>query len=189
MPSRELIDDVTPNHPVLVHRFDRSMFLANSLALKLAGVTDATPEPATARFVSDADGRLTGILKGSAVDLVRKAMPPISFDQRLVQVRAVLQEAREGGVTTMQDLTSAEQLRAYQELQPRGELTSRIMLRPTLDNVTHTAGSASPAASATTGSSSSATRRGSTGSWAAAARCSSSRTSNDPKNKGLLRES
>ena len=33
-----------------------------------------------------------------------------------MQVRAVLKEAREGGVTTMQDLTSAEQLRAYQEL-------------------------------------------------------------------------
>ena len=60
------------------------------------------------------------------------------FEQRLVQVRAVLKEAREGGVTTMQDLTSAEQLRAYQELQRRGELTSRILLRPTLDNVTHT---------------------------------------------------
>ena len=54
-----------------------------------------------------------------------------------MQVRAVLREAREGGVTTMQDLTSADQLRAYQELQKRGELTSRIMLRPTLDNVTH----------------------------------------------------
>jgi hypothetical protein len=50
-------------------------------------------------------------------------------------VRAVLKEAREGGVTTVQDLTTAEQLRAYQELQKRGELTVRIMLRPTLDRV------------------------------------------------------
>jgi predicted amidohydrolase YtcJ len=66
-------------------------------------------------------------------------IPPVSFEQRLVQVRAVLREAREGGVTTMQDLTSAEQLRAYQSLASRGELTSRIMLRPTLDNVAHTA--------------------------------------------------
>ena len=56
-----------------------------------------------------------------------------------MQVRAVLKEAREGGVTTMQDLTSADQLRAYQELQRRDELTARIMLRPTLDNVDHVA--------------------------------------------------
>ena len=48
---------------------------------------------------------------------MRKVIPPVPFEQRLVQVRAVLKEAREGGVTTMQDLTSAEQLRAYQELQ------------------------------------------------------------------------
>jgi predicted amidohydrolase YtcJ len=137
-PSRDLIDAVTGSHPVLVQRFDRSMYLANSLALKMAGITESTPNPPDGEIVKDANGRLTGILKGSAADIVRKVIPPIPFEQRLVQVRAVLKEAREGGVTTMQDLTSAEQLRAYQELQRRGELTSRIMLRPTLDNVVHT---------------------------------------------------
>jgi hypothetical protein len=137
-PSRELIDAVTPHHPVFVNRFDRSMFLANSVALKLAGITENTPNPPNGEIVKDAFGKVTGILKGSAADLVRKVIPPISFEQRLIQVRAVLREAREGGVTTMQDLTTAEQLRAYQELQRRGELTARIMLRPTLDNVTHT---------------------------------------------------
>lgn len=137
-PSRDLVDAVTPDHPVFVQRFDRSMYLANSLALKLAGITDATPDPPNGEIVKDASGRLTGILEGSAANIVRKVIPPIPFEQRLVQVRAVLKEAREGGVTTMQDLTSAEQLRAYQELQAKGELTSRIMLRPTLDNVTHT---------------------------------------------------
>lgn len=136
-PDRRLIDDVTANHPVLVNRFDSSMFLANSRALQLAGITDTTPNPAGGEFARDATGRLTGILKGSAVNVVRKAVTPISFEQRLVQVRAVLQEAREGGVTTLQDLTSAPQLRAYQALRERGELTSRLMLRPTLDTAEH----------------------------------------------------
>ena len=134
IPDRELIDDVTPSHPVLVNRFDSSVFLANSRALQLAGITSSTPNPEGGEFVRDASGRLTGLLKGSAVAAVRKAVTPISFEQRLVQARAVLQEAREGGVTTMQDLTSADQLRAYQALETRGELTARIMLRPTLDN-------------------------------------------------------
>jgi predicted amidohydrolase YtcJ len=136
-PSLALVDPVTPEHPVFVQRFDRSMYLANSLALKAAGITEATPNPPNGEIVKDAEGRLTGILRGAAADLVRKVVPPVPFEQRLVQVRAVLKEAREGGVTTIQDLTSAEQLRAYQELQRRGELTSRIMLRPTLDNVVH----------------------------------------------------
>jgi predicted amidohydrolase YtcJ len=137
MPSRELIDAVTPDHPVFVNRFDRSMFLANSKALELAGITAQTPSPTGGEIVKDASGRPTGILKGSAADLVRKVIPPVPFEQRLVQVRAVLKEARESGVTTMQDLTSAEQLRAYQELRRAGELTARIMLRPTLDNAPH----------------------------------------------------
>jgi predicted amidohydrolase YtcJ len=138
-PSRDLVDPVTPDHPVFVNRFDRSMFLANSAALRLAGIADGTPNPAGGEIVRDAAGRPTGILKGTAADLVRKVIPPIPFAQRLVQVRAVLREAREGGVTTIQDLTSAEQLRAYQALKAAGELTARIMLRPTLDNVEHVA--------------------------------------------------
>lgn len=137
-PDRVLVDGFTPEHPVFVQRFDRSMYLANSLALKLAGISERTPNPAGGEIVRDSSGRLTGVLKGSAADLVRKVIPAISFEQRLVQVRAVLDEARRGGVTTMQDLTTGEQLRAYRELQRRGELTSRIMLRPTLDTVVHT---------------------------------------------------
>jgi predicted amidohydrolase YtcJ len=134
MPDRRMIDDVTPEHPVFVNRFDRSVYFANGLALQLAGVTEATPNPPDGEFVRDASGRLTGLLRGSAAQVVRRAVAPVSVEQRLAQVRAVLQEAREGGVTTIQDLTSAAQLRAYQKLKDAGELTARIMLRPTLDN-------------------------------------------------------
>jgi hypothetical protein len=139
-PHRSLIDSVTPDHPVLVNRFDRSMYLANSRALELAGITAGTLAPTGGAIERDESGTPTGILQGSAVDLVRNAITPKSFDQRLAEVRAVLDEARRGGVATIQDITSAEQLRAYQELKDRGELTARIMIRPSLDNVVHTAG-------------------------------------------------
>jgi predicted amidohydrolase YtcJ len=137
LPDRTLIDPVTPDHPVLINRFDRSVFLANSLALGLAGVSETTPDPPGGQIERDASGRVTGRLRGTAVDLVRRAIPPLTMDERLVQVRAVLQEAREGGVTTLQDLTPPEQLRAYQELKRRGELTARILLRPPLSAVAH----------------------------------------------------
>jgi len=138
-PDRSLIDAVTPDHPVLVSRFDRSMSLANTRALELAGLDEHTPVPSGGAIERDQSGRLTGILRGAAVELVERVIPPIPFEQRLAQVRAVLREAREGGVTTMQDITSAEQLMAYRELQRTGELTARIMIRPSLDNVVHTA--------------------------------------------------
>jgi predicted amidohydrolase YtcJ len=66
-------------------------------------------------------------------------IPQVPFEQRLAQVRAVLKEARESGVTTMQDLTTAPQLQAYQELRRRGELTARILLRPQLWEAPHVA--------------------------------------------------
>src|SRR5439155_7405413 len=113
LPSRDLIDPVTPDHPVFLNRFDRSVYLANSRALKSAGIDEQTQAPAGGEIVKDAAGRPTGLLKGSAADLVRKIIAPMSFEQRLVQTRAVLQEAREAGVTTMQDLTTAPQLEAY----------------------------------------------------------------------------
>ncbi|HSF19134.1 MAG TPA: amidohydrolase [Vicinamibacteria bacterium] len=138
-PDRNLIDSATTKHPVLVSRFDRSMHLANSLALDLAGIDESTPDPPDGGIVKDASGRLTGILTGSAFDLVQKVIPPISFEQRLIQVRAVLKEAREGGVTTIQDLTSAEQLMAYQHLKENGELTVRIMIRPNVFQAEHVA--------------------------------------------------
>jgi predicted amidohydrolase YtcJ len=136
-PTRALIDPITPDHPVLVNRFDRSMYLANTKALDIAGITASTPNPPGGEIVKDSNGRPTGILKGTAADLVRRVQAPVSFEARLVQVRAVLQEAREGGITTMQDLTSAEQLMAYQALQRAGELTSRISVRPQLWEVEH----------------------------------------------------
>jgi predicted amidohydrolase YtcJ len=139
-PHRDMIDPVTPDHPVLLSRFDRSMFLANTLALEAAGIDASTPVPEGGAIERDADGRLTGILRGSAVALVQDVIPPTPFDQRLVEVRAVLQEARRGGVTTIQDLSDAEQVQAYQHLREQGELTARIMIRPDIFQVEHVAG-------------------------------------------------
>jgi hypothetical protein len=135
MPDRSSVDPITPDHPVFVNRFDRSAYFANARALEAAGIDERTVPPPGGEIVKDASGRLTGVLKGAAADLVRKVIPPIPFEQRLVQVRAVLQEAREGGVTTIQDLTTPAQLLAYQELRRRGELTARINLRPQLWDV------------------------------------------------------
>jgi predicted amidohydrolase YtcJ len=67
--------------------------------------------------------------------MVQGVIPPMPFEQRLVGVRAVLQEAREGGVTTIQDLTDAEQMMAYQYLKRAGELDIRIMARPNIFQV------------------------------------------------------
>lgn len=134
-PRKSMIDSFTDAHPVLVSRFDRSMHLANTVALEMAGITKSTQNPEGGEFVRDDAGELTGILRGSAFSVVRRAMPPKSFEQRMIEFEAVQDEARRGGVTTIQDLTSKEMLRVYQETRKRGSLTVRVMLRPTLFEV------------------------------------------------------
>jgi len=137
-PHRDMVDSFTGEHPVLVSKFDGSMHLANSLALELAGVDEDTTNPEGGEFVRDDNGRLTGVLKGRAVNVVRRAQSPKSFDLLMREFEEVQKEARAGGITTIQDLTSAQMLRVYQQTRKNGDLTVRVNLRPTMfevDNV------------------------------------------------------
>ncbi len=131
LPSKELIDPGTPNTPVAVSRYDGHMVLANSLALKLAGITAATPEPAGGVIVRDAQGNPTGILKDAAQDILFRAVPPLPHDERLRAVRRAMAHAASLGVTSVQNM-SAEfaDVAAYSELAERGELTVRIYAAP-----------------------------------------------------------
>jgi predicted amidohydrolase YtcJ len=134
-PHRDMIDAFTDDHPVLVSKFDRSMHLANSLALEMAGVDENTSDPEGGEFVRDDDGRLTGILRGRAFNVVRRAQTPKSFELLMGEFEEVQKEARAGGITTIQDLTSAQMLRVYQQTRSNGDLTVRVNLRPTMFEV------------------------------------------------------
>src|SRR5262245_55201254 len=81
MPTKELIDPVTPDNPVFVNRYDGHMALANSIALKLAGVTKETPDPPGGTIVRDSKGEPTGALKDAAMNYVFKVIPPLTHDQ------------------------------------------------------------------------------------------------------------
>ena len=59
-PHAPAIDAATPDHPVFVQRLDGHMALANSLALRLAGITRETPDRRGGTIVRDAQGEPTG---------------------------------------------------------------------------------------------------------------------------------
>lgn len=127
LPTRQLLDAVTPDHPVFVQRLDGHMGVANSLALTLAGVTRATEPPEGGTIVRDASGDPAGIFKDNAMDLVTRAIPADSLEVTIDKARAALKHAASLGITTIQDMTaSATELRAYQALRASGELTARI---------------------------------------------------------------
>ncbi len=60
------------------------------------------------------------------MNLVYRVIPPPSEEQLLRMVRAAMEEARRFGVTSIHDISSTEDVRAYQTLADRGELTLRI---------------------------------------------------------------
>lgn len=126
MPTREWIDAETPDNPVWVDRYDGHMALANSLALKLAGVDRNTPDVPGGVIVRDAEGNPTGALKDAATELVNRVIPPPSEERLTAAIRAALAEAASHGVTGVNDISDAADLRVYQKLLARGELTLRI---------------------------------------------------------------
>lgn len=76
LPDRSLLDAVVPDRPVALRRTDGHVMLVNTVALHLAGIDHATPDPDGGVIVRDASGNPTGILKDLAVDLVERVIPP-----------------------------------------------------------------------------------------------------------------
>src|SRR5688572_5909222 len=123
LPTKELIDRFTPNTPVFVNRLDGHMSLANSVALKLAGVTSATKDPDGGVIVRDPKtGEPTGVLKDSAQSFVWKVIPASTFEEKLAAARAATNHAASLGVTSVQDVSAGVDVGVYQTLLARGEL-------------------------------------------------------------------
>jgi Predicted metal-dependent hydrolase with the TIM-barrel fold len=134
LPTKELIDRFTPNTPVFVSRLDGHMALANSLALKLGGVTSKTVDPPGGVIVRDANGEPTGILKDAAQSFVWNVKTESTFEEKLMAARAASNYAARLGVTSVQDVSAGSDVGVYQTLLDRGDLKTRIYAMTPLPN-------------------------------------------------------
>ncbi len=126
LPTKELIDAATPDHPVFIDRLDGHMALANSLALKLANVTKDTKEVEGGLIVREANGNPTGVLKDAAMVYINRVIPGFSFEQKLEAAQAATDYAASLGVTSVQDMSAGNDVGVYQELMRQGKLKTRI---------------------------------------------------------------
>jgi predicted amidohydrolase YtcJ len=136
LPTAATIDKAVKDRPVFIRRYDGHMGLANSAALKLAGITAATKDPPGGVIYRLADGKTpSGILKDNAMSLVERLIPEPDDEEILEAVLAAQKAAAEVGVTSVQDLdgsgpeTRRKLFRIYQKLARDGKLTCRIDLR------------------------------------------------------------
>lgn len=141
LPTRDLADAATTNHPVFVNRLDGHMALANSLALKLAGITRETRDVDGGLIVrGPKTGEPTGILKDAAMALVEKVIPEKTFEDKLMAARAATEHAAQLGVTSVQDVSGNADVGVYQALLDRRELKTRIYSMWPLPKWEHLAG-------------------------------------------------
>ena len=148
LPNKGMIDGFTGERPVLVRRFDRKVYLANSAALERAGIRKGVPDPEGIAVERSRDGEPTGALfnpVSGAVestvlvrDNVRALFDPLipepSREQRIQETLRAWEQMRKVGVTSYSDVTSAPvQVDIYRELREKGLMTARVRYRPPLD--------------------------------------------------------
>ncbi len=106
------------DRPAFLTSYDGHTGWANSRALKLAGITRRTPNPANGIIVKDPrTGEPTGVLKEAAMALVSSLVPKPTRDEQIAALRAAITEAHRRGVTSVQNASgTADELGIYDEL-------------------------------------------------------------------------
>jgi predicted amidohydrolase YtcJ len=136
LPTAELLDRYVHDRPVFLRRYDGHMAVVNTRVLKLAGITAQTPDPPGGVIYRKPGGREpSGVLRDNAMNLAAHLVPATTDEEVIEAVRAALAEARQVGVTSVQDMdgsdppTRRQLLRLYQDLARAGKLTLRVDLR------------------------------------------------------------
>ncbi|HET7185075.1 MAG TPA: amidohydrolase family protein [Terriglobales bacterium] len=126
IPTRQDLDSVTGDHPALFIRTDGHMLVANTAALRIAGITKQTQDPEGGRIDRDNTGEPEGGLRETAQVLARKMVPPPTPAQRRRGAELALQQAARYGLTSAQDNSQWEDFLTYADLENEGKLTLRI---------------------------------------------------------------
>ena len=133
MPDRQWIDAATPDTPVWISRLDGHMALANSAALRAAGVGDDVKDVDGGEIVRDAGGRPTGVFKDNAMGLIERAVPAVTLSDRLAATVAAMDFLAARGVTAVHHMGSWQDLEVFRVARQRGLLKTRIYACTPLD--------------------------------------------------------
>ena len=135
LPTKEILDEACPDHPVLINRWCMHFFSANSLALKAAGIDrDFVPE-VEGTVIFGEDGEPTGVLSDSSAQKVSDLVPPSfsTIEKRMDAVENAIKKLNEKGLTGVHPVQGRhvdlmEYMNVYQELDLEGRLNIRVYL-------------------------------------------------------------
>jgi predicted amidohydrolase YtcJ len=101
LPTRDDLDRVSPHHPVLITRACGHIAVANTAALREAGVRSATPNPQGGHIDRDTHGEPTGVLREKAIDLVGDVVPELTYTEKRDALLAAVTDAASRGITDL----------------------------------------------------------------------------------------
>ena len=126
-PTHEALSRISPNNPVVLERIDGHAKLLNAAAMKLAGITATTKDPAGGRLERGANGEPTGVLVDNAMALIDRVTPPLSHDEMRTATLAAIAEANKNGMTGLHDPGEPrEVLDVFEELAKAGTFNLRV---------------------------------------------------------------
>jgi len=127
LPDRTWIDEVTPNNPVFINRLDGHTALANSAALKLAGITAKTPEVDGGVIGRLSNNEPNGILKDNAMMLVYKVIPVFNDTINERAIISAMNFVAQQGVTSVHHMAETlNDFYLFDKLRQSNRLTTRI---------------------------------------------------------------
>ncbi|MBK5258710.1 MAG: amidohydrolase [Thermoanaerobaculia bacterium] len=128
-PTVESLDAAIPDHPVWLRRIDGHAAIANSAALRVAGITNETRDPDGGRVLRGASGAATGVFVDTAMNLVERVLPEVTFEQRKRRVAAAATTIAGNGLTAIHDAGADDDtIRAVRELIAEKRFPIRVYL-------------------------------------------------------------
>ena len=125
-PTRDELDKAAPHNPLYIQRRDGHNGVANTQALKIAGITRDTLDPHHGKIEHDEQGEPNGLLRESAKDLVYHKLPPYTEDEFYRGLQLVYKECIQLGLTSIHaSMVSPNEFKAMQRLRRENKLTVR----------------------------------------------------------------
>ena len=155
LPNKDMVDGFTRDRPVLVRRFDRKVYMANTAALEMAGIRTGTTDPEGIAVERDENGEPTGALFNPVTGAVESTVlvrdnigalfatiiPALTRAQRIAETRETWKTMASVGLTSYCDITSDPiYVDIYREMREKDLMTARVRYRPPLDKWNYMAG-------------------------------------------------
>ncbi|MBU1421606.1 MAG: amidohydrolase [Bacteroidetes bacterium] len=126
-PTKDILDQVSPDNPVILGRIDGHAIWVNQKAMDVAGISASTPDPDGGKILRDQKNNPTGIFIDNATELIRKIFPPPSDLETENCILLAAKECVKAGLTEVHDMgLNSQTIRVYKKLADEKKLPLRI---------------------------------------------------------------